>query len=164
VATSFAPFESAIERVAKRRPGAPRQEILLTRLYHHIDNRLAERYNESLKPHGINQTIWLTLIMLYSSPDHAIKPSDLSVCMDSSRTNATRLADELVARGWVERRPCSKDRRQLFLSLTPDGIRFVEELLPEQRQLHRSFWTSFTKAEKSTMEALLRKLLKQLGG
>ena len=76
----------------------------------------------------------------------------------------TRVADELVEKGWVERCPCGEDRRQVYLRLTKAGYAFLEPLLPTQRERHRRLWASFTKADMQTMEGLLRKLLTQLGG
>jgi MarR family transcriptional repressor of emrRAB len=161
---SFAPFQLCIDRIGTRLKGSPRQDVMLIRLYYHVGNRLSERYGEWLKDYGINQSEWFALLCLYACEGNAMKPSELSVMMHSSRTNSTRLADELVKRGWVERRPCQSDRRQLYLALTPAGTAFVEQLLPIGRTHARALWAGFTSEEKNTLEALLRKLLKQMGG
>jgi len=161
---SFKPFEAAIERVAKRVKATAPQEVVLTRLYHHVYTRLIEYYDEFLKSHSLNLTAWMALIMIYASEDHSLKPSELSTCMNSSRTNSTRVADELVEKGWVERLPCQTDRRQLYLQLTEQGVAFVQDLLPQMRDRHRLLWSTFNKDDKETMDRLLRKLLTQLGG
>jgi MarR family transcriptional regulator, negative regulator of the multidrug operon emrRAB len=161
---SFQPFETAIHRVARRTRGSVTQEVLLTKLLHHVDTRLSDYHDGILKQSGLNHTVWTALIMLYASESGSLKPSELSVFMDSSRTNVTRLADELADKGWVERLPCEEDRRQLNLRLTKEGLKFVESQLPGQRERHRRLWSAFSKAEKQALEDLLRKLLKELGG
>jgi MarR family transcriptional repressor of emrRAB len=161
---SFRPFEAAIHRASQRVKGMPAQEVLLTKLFQHVASRLTDYHDGLLKVHGVNHTEWSALVMLYASESGSLKPSELSAYMDSSRTNITRVADELVERGWVERCPCGEDRRQVYLRLTKAGYAFLEPLLPTQRERHRRLWASFTKAEMQTMEGLLRKLLKQLGG
>lgn len=161
---SFKQFEQAIDRAGARYPGSPRQEILLTRLYYHIIPRLNNFFNDGLRQYGLNETLYLALMSIFSAENHAIGPSHLSDVLDSSRTNITRVADELVRNGWVSRETCSEDRRRLYLKLTPEGLKMVEQLLPEIRVMHRSLWGSFTETEKVAMEGLMRKLLATLGG
>ncbi|SUH35512.1 transcriptional regulator [Salmonella enterica subsp. enterica] len=60
----------------------------------------------------------MALITLESQENHSIQPSELSCALGSSRTNATRIADELEKRGWIERRESDNDRRCLHLQLT----------------------------------------------
>jgi MarR family transcriptional regulator, negative regulator of the multidrug operon emrRAB len=156
---SFKPFEAAIDQVGSRVPGQPRQEVLLYRLYYHVFQGLIERLNHSLTPHDLNATTWFALIMIYSSPDNAINPSDLSCAIASSRTNITRVGDELVSKGWVARRPCEEDRRRVFLTLTPEGSALVERVLPIVWDELRQIWGDFTPAEKLIFEQMLRKLL-----
>lgn len=161
---SFLPLEEAIDRVEKRFPGVPRQEVLLTRLSLHLQQRLACFLNETLKPWGINETVWISLLAMYSCPDGSINPSELSDMLDSSRTNATRISDEMVRKGWVERIACPEDRRKIVLRLTAEGIAFIEGLLPVSREAQKRLWSDFDPAEKQEMERLMRKLLTTLGG
>lgn len=63
----------------------------------------------------------MALITLESQENHSIQPSELSCALGSSRTNATRIADELEKRGWIERRESDNDRRCLHLQLTEKG-------------------------------------------
>jgi DNA-binding MarR family transcriptional regulator len=60
------------------------------------------------------------LMMLYGAK--AAASSRRVERVRSSRTNATRLADELVDKGWVERFPCAEDRRQHDLHVSPRKV------------------------------------------
>ncbi|KUM05544.1 MarR family transcriptional regulator [Chromobacterium subtsugae] len=161
---SFAQLEQAINHVEARFPGVPRQEVILTRLIFHIVPRLSAHMCESLKQHGLNETVWMALLALYACPNQALNPSDISETLDSSRTNATRIADELVKNGWAARSASSEDRRKIVLELTAAGVALVESLLPYSREVHKTLWADFDSEEKALLERLMRKLLSKLGG
>lgn len=161
---SFHQLEQAIDRVESRFPGVPRQEVILTRLYYHIMPRLGAYLNETLKEYGIHESVWMALMTMYACPEQVLYPSDISDMLDSSRTNATRISDELVKNGWAQRLPCAEDRRKIRLELTEEGIRFVERIMPMARERNRALWADFSPEEKQLLEGLLRKLLARLGG
>ena len=113
--SSFTPIEQMLKFRASRHEDFPYQEILLTRLCMHMQSKLLENRNKMLKAQGINETLFMALITLESQENHSIQPSELSCALGSSRTNATRIADELEKRGWIERRESDNDRRCLHL-------------------------------------------------
>ena len=160
--SSFKPFESKIEEFASLHPDAPKREIVLNRLYYHVFKLVSEKQSHQLSPYGLNSSSWFALIMIYSTPDNAINPCNLSYAMVSSRTNITRLSDELVEKGWVERHASGEDRRKIVLSLTQAGKRLVEEVLPRQWRNYQELWSVFDEAELDQFEFLLRKLLGQI--
>lgn len=123
--SSFTPIEQMLKFRASRHEDFPFQEILLTRLCMHMQGKLLENRNKMLKAQGINETLFMALITLESQENHSIQPSELSCALGSSRTNATRIADELEKRGWIERRESDNDRRCLHLQLTEKGYQFL---------------------------------------
>ncbi|MGT7699858.1 transcriptional repressor MprA, partial [Escherichia coli] len=92
--SSFTPIEQMLKFRASRHEDFPYQEILLTRLCMHMQSKLLENRNKMLKAQGINETLFMALITLESQENHSIQPSELSCALGSSRTNATRIADE----------------------------------------------------------------------
>lgn len=140
----------------------PRQSIMLSRMQFMIYKKLNELMNHNLLPYGISDTIWIALVMVYSSPDNYIYPSDLSHVIVSSRTNVTRLADEMVERGWINRQGCENDRRKIILTLTPDGVRLVESIIPLQWQLYETIWQDFSDTEKTQFEQFEHRLINKL--
>jgi len=161
---SFSRSEQAIDRIARQLPHLPRQEVVITRLYYHVLGYLSDYFNAELKQHGLNETIWMALMVLYTRDNETIFPSDLSEALSFSRTNATRVVDDLVEQGWVERIPCPVDRRKTRLALTDAGREFINGILPERHRQMRTLWDEFSADEKDGMEQLLRKLLARLGG
>ena len=146
--SSFTPIEQMLKFRASRHEDFPFQEILLTRLCMHMQGKLLENRNKMLKAQGINETLFMALITLESQENHSIQPSELSCALGSSRTNATRIADELEKRGWIERRESDNDRRCLHLQLTHNCL--------------HQLWSSLSTAEKDQLEHITRKLLGRL--
>ena len=124
--SSFTPIEQMLKFRASRYEEFPYQEVLLTRLCMHMQGKLLENRNKMLKAQGINETLFMALITLESQENHSIQPSELSCALGSSRTNATRIADELEKRGWIERRESDNDRRCLHLQLTEKAMLFCK--------------------------------------
>ncbi len=144
----FTPIEQMLKFRASRHEDFPFQEILLTRLCMHMQGKLLENRNKMLKAQGINETLFMALITLESQENHSIQPSELSCALGSSRTNATRIADELEKRGWIERRESDNDRRCLHLQLTEKGHQFLREVLPPQHNCLHQLWSSLSTSEK----------------
>lgn len=154
----FKAFEDRLALVYSRLPGTARQEVLLTRLYFHVFKLLDECFNASLAEFGLTTTTFSALMLVYSDSGNAVSPSALSLVMVSSRTNITRVADELERKGWLERRPHPEDRRRVCLSLTAEGRALVERVLPIQRRYLERLWSGLSRNEQSQFEGLLRKL------
>jgi MarR family transcriptional repressor of emrRAB len=162
--TCLQAFEQRLNTINERIDGQPRQEVMLSRLQFMIHKQLRELVNGNLQPHGVNDTQWTALTMLYSSPERYISPSDLSHIVDASRTSITRVADEMVAKGWISRAGCEADRRKIVLTLTDTGAALVESVIPLQWKLYLALWRDFSPAEKKQMEKLQRKLIASLDG
>ncbi|MEI2267089.1 transcriptional repressor MprA [Erwinia sp. CGal63] len=160
--SSFTPIEQMLNFRANRQKDFPLQEIMLTRLCMHMQSKLLENRNKMLKAQGINETLFMALITLDAQENHSIQPSELSSALGSSRTNATRIADELEKRGWIERRESDNDRRCLHLHLTEKGNEFLRQLLPPQHQCLQLLWSALSPAEKGQLEGITRKLLTRL--
>lgn len=158
--SSFAPFEQAMHELAQRL--ASRQQLresVISRLFTYVAARLGESMDEPLREHGLNSTLWTSLVVIYASEGHRLKPSELSVFMNSSRTNSTRVARELERQGYVDRLAGESDRRQVFLQLTPKALAFVRHYLPKRRAQLKGLFDNFEAAEIDELERLLRKLL-----
>nr|WP_282490082.1 transcriptional repressor MprA [Providencia alcalifaciens] len=164
--SSFTPTEELLNaRVAQQvslENTIPYQEILLTRLCMHVHGKLLESRNNMLRAQGVNETLFMALMILDTKDSHSIQPSELSAALGSSRTNATRIADELEKNGWIERKESHNDRRCLHLHLTEKGSEFLSGLLPPQHKALIDIWSALDTDEKQQLDKLMRKLLIKL--
>lgn len=155
----FGFFEQGIDRISRQLPGMPQQRVVLNRLFFFVFKRLDDFYNQHLGVHGLNTSSFLALVMLMGREDNRLNPSDLSNALIASRTNVTRLTDELVAAGWVARNPSTADRRRIDLSLTESGRALLLGILPRMWTLLEQQWAGFDRDESAELDRLLRKML-----
>ena len=155
----FAEVEEGICRLARRLPELPKQEVILSRLYLHIAKALREVANQVLKPFDLNYVSFSTLMMAFGSPNNAVNPSKLCDVTGESRTNMTRIMDDLVARGFIKRRPSAEDRRRVVLTLTPKGEGLVKKILPRLWEKQTRIYGHFGANEKKLLEELLKRQL-----
>lgn len=155
-------INSAVKRVSAIVPGAPEDDIRLVRLMHIVAAEMSARFDGMLRPHGLNETDFRTLMQLFCSPDGQAHPSDLSQLATQSRTNMTRIVDSLVERDWVSRYASDVDRRRIVLAITPAGEALVKRLLPQFHPKLSSFLSILSGQEKQTMTVGLQKIAASL--
>ncbi|MFM0213094.1 MarR family transcriptional regulator [Paraburkholderia sediminicola] len=114
--------------------------------------------NRHLAPFGVTNVCYFTMVMLYSTPDNLANPSDLCRATGETRGNMTRICDELVEKGLIQRITNADDRRRVDLSLTDEGIAMLRQIVPKLRKEIAGVYKAFTEEEKSTLVGLLTKL------
>ncbi len=82
---------------------------------------------------------YFVLAMLSEAPGHATTMSDLAIRSHASPSRLSHVVSTLEARGWVERRRCSRDGRVVHISLTEDGWTSLVDLAPRHVEAVRSF-------------------------
>jgi len=90
--------------VARRRlQGYPHELFTLARLVTRIQKRQVDLGNSILKPHRLNYVEYTALMALYGSEAQALTASELSDVTGEKSANITRLCDELVSKGLIDR-------------------------------------------------------------
>ncbi len=79
--------------------------------------------------------------------------------LDMIPSTGTRLADRLVAHGWVSRVTRPDNRREVQLSITPDGQRIVDEVLSSRAAELEQVLRRLRPASREALAALLPELL-----
>ena len=156
---SFALIESHIDRVAKRMRDAPVQDIVLVRLIKALSAQFGAHLGRKVRPAGLNEVAFRTLMMLYANAEGGVHPSDLSDASGETRTNMTRICDELARKGLLRRRASVEDRRRVVLELTRRGEALIERLLPEVWNGLAHVTAALQPREKRQLELLLKKVL-----
>jgi MarR family transcriptional repressor of emrRAB len=156
---SFAVIESSIGRVARRLPDAPVQDLVLIRLIKHLSTQFGANLGRMVRPAGLNEVAFRTLMMLYANAATGVHASMLSDATGESRANMTRICDELARKGLLQRHTGVEDRRRVVLELTRKGENLIERLLPKVwSELERGMQVLNTK-EKRDLERLLKKVV-----
>lgn len=128
---------------------------ILIRLNH---GSMMDLLNRHLAPFGVSNVCYFTMVMLHSTPHNLANPSDLCRATGETRGNMTRICDELVEKGLIQRITNSDDRRRVDLSLTDEGIALLRQIVPKVRKEISGVYKAFTEEEKGTLVGLLTKL------
>ncbi|MBV8617868.1 MAG: MarR family transcriptional regulator [Curvibacter sp.] len=147
------PFEQDIAHFLEHHPEAPGQAIVATRLLMRAATLMREHLDQALEPHGLAMRDYLALAIISLHEAQTLRPSDLSVSLDATRTQITRLIDGLVDKGLVLRLHSTEDRRALQLRLTEDGGRLVAAVAPQVHAAYQQAW-----ADTGDLEATLQSL------
>ncbi|HEY4293642.1 MarR family winged helix-turn-helix transcriptional regulator [Luteibacter sp.] len=147
-----------VGRVAQRIPEMPVPEVLLVRMLMMTAGALLRGFESQLKPYGLNDSDFRTLMMLYSSEDGSASPGELCSLAEQKPTNMTRIANALAKRDLISRAHATHDRRQVVLRITPAGRRFVTKMLPPLFPPLLQSFACFSPNERKTFERLLKKL------
>jgi len=127
------------------------------RLIKHLSAQFGANLGRFVRPAGLNEVSFRTLMMLYAN-EGGVHASRLSEATGETRTNITRICDELAHKGLLLRHPGVEDRRRVVLELTRKGVALIERLLPKVwGELERGLHT-LSRSEKRDLERLLKKL------
>ena len=92
---------------------------------------LPDRLSRDLQDEaGISLADYEILVYLSESPDRRLRMSELADRNLSSRSRLSHQVDRLTNAGFVDREPCSEDRRGYFAVLTPQGWDFLVASAP----------------------------------
>ncbi|WP_213522118.1 MarR family transcriptional regulator [Nonlabens sp.] len=84
-----------------------------------------EVISHTLKEHGITIQQFNVLRILRGRKGKAASLQDVSKEMIHANSNTTRVIDKLVDKKLVDRVQCPKDRRQIELTITADGLNLL---------------------------------------
>jgi MarR family transcriptional repressor of emrRAB len=150
-----AEIDAAVRRTAARCSEVPVVETVALRLLVLLGREISSLLEQALRPHGLNETEFRTLMMLFSQTDGVAHPGALCAAAAQSPANMTRVADGLCARGLITRVPSEQDRRRAILRITPAGEALARALLPQTVALTHSL---FEPLSSEARQALLEQL------
>ena len=151
-----------MRRSAARLAVMPVNESIILRLLMLLGRELSVLLEEILGPHGLNQTDYRTLVMLFCQPAGAAHPSDLCAYVAQSPANMTRIADSLEQRGLITRVASDEDRRRTILRITTRGEALVRALLPETAGRTKAIFRSMPQSARRALLRHLRSIITQI--
>lgn len=155
-------FEQRLQVLGETIPDSNDSDMILLRLFHYIASRHIVSLNQILKPFNLQHHEWYILMILYSESSQKILPSQLSDMLDLTRTSITRLSDDLVRKGLIERYHNPQDRRQVILQLTGKARWFIAEIAPLMKSTRQKILHDFSEHDKTALEQYLRQILNTL--
>lgn len=113
-----------------------------------------------LAGHGLIPLSWYDVLLeLNAVPDRQLRMQDLSDRVVLSRTRVSRLVDELIAAGLVERVGDPDDGRAKLARITPSGRAQLRKTAPRYLAgIDRHFSSLLTRSERDAVTAALTKV------
>lgn len=110
--------------------------------------------------YGLSQGRHTTLMMVAKAygEGRTTTPAELADMVGVTRATMTGLLDGLERDGFVERRASAADRRMIEISITPAGIRKLEDLLPDHAKRLAAVMAPLSLSEKRSLVRLLMKV------
>jgi len=110
----------------------------------------------SIARFGLGTTEFGVLEVLYHKGRLPVCEVQRRILVESSST--TYVVDKLVKRGLVRRRPSGRDRRVVFLALTPAGRRLIGRIFPPHASAMRRAVAALPARQQAQAVRLLRAL------
>ena len=115
--------------------------------------------------HNLPLTWYDVLLELNAAPEKQLTMSQLGKVAVVSRSRVSRVVDELVQAGLVERVPNPADRRSAFARITPAGRARLRAAAPTYLAgIENHFTRHLTEREAATIATALEKVLKARAG
>ncbi|MBK9452047.1 MAG: MarR family transcriptional regulator [Bacteroidetes bacterium] len=105
---------------------SPLQKGIVNIIY--TSNWIHSRQAKVLKPFGITIQQYNILRILRGQHPNPASITLLTDRMLDKMSNASRLVEKLLAKGYVERTVCPSDRRQVNVLITPVGLAILPQL------------------------------------
>lgn len=117
---------------------------------------IQDRIKTELLTYKLNITEFSVLEVLYLQGIQTIHQIVNSVLISSG--SMTYVIDKLEQKGLLKRNACPNDRRAIHVSLTEDGTRLMEKIMPKHHTLVDHMFDSMTEEDKDTLIKLLNKV------
>jgi len=126
-----------------------------------VSNHVSHAFARALDGHGVTVAEWVVLRDLYDVD--ALAPSRLAAQLGLTRGAISKLADRLVAKGFVARHESSTDGRTHTLILTASGRRLVPALAALADRNDAEFFGHLTADDRQTLARVLEDIVARRG-
>lgn len=118
-------------------------------------NRINSIGESIMKEHQISMAQYNILRILRGAGDEALTANEIKSRMVEKSPNATRLVDKLLVKNLVTRSKCETDRRVVYVKITPEGLRLLEDISLDE---FHDFYSRLSDAEFQELNRLLDKM------
>ncbi len=124
-------------------------------------NWATEMISETLKPFDISLQQFNVLRILRGQQPKAANLSTINERMVTKMSNTTRLVDKLIKKGYVDRSTCPSNRRKVEITITTEGLSFLEKIDPKVDQAEKRITQQLNSKELEQLNIMLNTLRQQ---
>lgn len=138
----------------------------IERLYAFLMERIVRKYRsmagETLRQHkaGLQVDEWVVLKQI--SEKDGCSQIELARSTLTGPAKMTRMIDNLVSKGLVEKHQSEEDRRRHMIFVSTKGKKLIEKLWPEVRSYRQVALQDFSEQDKESLMTMLQKMIHNL--
>jgi DNA-binding MarR family transcriptional regulator len=153
-----------LEQWRERRPDLDASPMGIVGRMGRLNQLIDAELRRNFARHDLDRASFDVLATLRrSNAEHSLTPAGL---MHSSMVTSGAISqrlDRLEARGLVTRAPSETDGRGVQVTLTAEGLRLIDAVLPTHVDTENELLAGLSSAERDQLASLLRTLLESLG-
>ena len=119
---------------------------------------ITDQVGQVLKKHDISEPQFNVLRILKGRNGIAVTVQEIQSEMIQRTSNVTRIIDKLLSKGFVQRKECPTNRRKMDITITKEGLKYLEILDHEVQSFHQPMQKNLTIEEAKTIVKLIKKL------
>jgi len=116
-------------------------------------------FESFLSKYNLSQAKFLTLMILFRSPEESLTPSEIARIMGVKKPTSTGVIDGLLKENYVTRELDETDRRKIKIKISSKGSDHLDKILPEYFKYINKIMDEFSGEECSDFKDLLFKVL-----
>nr|AEO27373.1 MarR family regulator [Pseudomonas sp. 19-rlim] len=150
---------SSAPRMAEALPNLPEEGTVMVRLLRISGTGLSDFFEPAFRALDLSEHSFHVLCLLVASETGSASPSELSDLIGTSRSNITRIIEDLETREWVKRSVAPRDARRFIITVTGLGRNKVIDTVPQIAPAILRAFSGLTAEEFALLGTLLRKLI-----
>lgn len=153
----------AVDASAKRWlegvPEFPAEDVMLMRLIRVASLGITAFTDPALRPTGLTESSFHTLVVAMASGDDGTTPSALCEQVGQNHANMTRILSVLAKEALVQISPDPRDARRRRIVATAAGHALVRHYAGRFQPIVHTAFGSLSTAEKRALQSMLRRLI-----
>ncbi len=118
---------------------------------------LHEQLKDVIQAEGMTPQQYNVMRILRGSHPKPLTVLDIRSRMLDKMSDASRIVDRLLVKGWVTKKICTADKRLVDVSITSKGLNLLEKLDKKESEMD-NIVKNITEAEAKTLNKILDKL------
>lgn len=117
---------------------------------------IQERIRDEMSKHKLSITEFSVLEVLFYQGKQTIQQIGNRILISSG--SMTYVIDKLEQKGIIKRNDCRVDRRVIHITLTAEGMKMMENIMPQYKEMVDSFFGELTVEESEVLVNSLKKV------
>lgn len=115
---------------------------------------LQERMMQDIKNYGMKTSEFTILETLYHKGKQTVREISESVLIKTG--SITYVIDKLEQKGLLKRQYCQEDRRVVYIDITNEGKKLMDEIFPKHQQVIEELFADISDQQKQTVINVLK--------